>query len=63
MDWDKLADVAIPIINRAPGVTVLLGTFKPSIEEVGMIEKRKKTVIKKKDLVSQKQTAENVSVK
>lgn len=63
MDWDKLADLAMPIINRAPGITVLLGTFKPTVEEVGMIEKRKKSVTKKKDPLSQKQTAENVSLK
>lgn len=60
LDWDKLANIAIPIINRAPGVTVLLGTFKPTSEEVSMIEKRKKSVPKKKDPISQKQTAENV---
>lgn len=60
LDWDKLAKIAIPIINRAPGVTVLLGTFKPTSEEVSMIEKRKKSVPKKKDPISQKQTAENV---
>jgi len=60
-DWDKLTDIALPIINRAPGVTVLLGTFKPTSEEVGMIQKKKKSVVKKKDPLLEKQTAEDVS--
>lgn len=59
--WDKLTDMALPVINRAPGISVLLGIFKPSVEQITKAVAVKKNSQRAKNKIGNKQTAEDVS--
>ncbi len=59
INWDTLTEMALPIINRAPGISVMLSTFKPTTESVVALERKRR--IRVKDKIAEKQTSEKVS--
>lgn len=42
VDWDQLSNYALPIINRGPGISVILGTFTATNLEMTSVERKKK---------------------
>ncbi|XKL60038.1 hypothetical protein PGB90_001054 [Kerria lacca] len=60
IQWDKLTNTALPIINRAPGISLMLGTFKPNEQQV-MLQRKKRAINRNKNEIVEKQTAEQVN--
>lgn len=60
VDWNQLTDCALPIINRGPGISIILGTFTATNLEMTSVERKKKLTRAVKEGFVEMQTPDQV---